>query len=239
MDSSTLPTEQSSTSICSYTIHFPTTATSPTQLVSLRTSLLALVHAISAGSGHPYLWHSAQPFNLQLSPLAFSAPANTVQQQHLVGQVQVTDCVDDEWFIVYLLREISREYPQAVIQVEDEDGQFLLIEGAEELPRWVTPTNAPNRVSSPLACLPPYTIFVRLTYRWLQVWIHNAHLHLVPLDHTSPLPFNSATSTSANFDAEEEGYLDRIEAIQLVRDSTIDTQAPAALEQIVWARIAG
>ncbi len=30
--------------------------------------------------------------------------------------------------------------------VFDSDGEFLLIEAAEELPSWVTPTNAENRV---------------------------------------------------------------------------------------------
>ena len=32
------------------------------------------------------------------------------------------------------------------ISVYDSDGEFLLIEAAEVLPSWVTPTNAENRV---------------------------------------------------------------------------------------------
>ena len=32
--------------------------------------------------------------------------------------------------------------------VFDSDGEFLLIEAAEELPSWVTPTNAENRARS-------------------------------------------------------------------------------------------
>ena len=32
--------------------------------------------------------------------------------------------------------------------VFDSDGEFLLIEAADELPSWVTPTNAENRVCS-------------------------------------------------------------------------------------------
>jgi hypothetical protein len=31
--------------------------------------------------------------------------------------------------------------------VRDTDGEFLLIEAANELPKWVTPSNAENRVS--------------------------------------------------------------------------------------------
>jgi hypothetical protein len=30
--------------------------------------------------------------------------------------------------------------------IYDSDGEFLLIEAAEELPSWVTPTNSENRV---------------------------------------------------------------------------------------------
>ena len=37
--------------------------------------------------------------------------------------------------------------------VFDSDGDFLLIEAAEHLPAWVTPTNSENRVSCYL-CMP-------------------------------------------------------------------------------------
>lgn len=46
-----------------------------------------------------------------------------------------------------MLREVTRAWPEIVVGVQDEDGQFLLIEGAEALPKWVTPQNAENRVS--------------------------------------------------------------------------------------------
>jgi hypothetical protein len=32
-------------------------------------------------------------------------------------------------------------------RIRDTDGDFLLIEAANHLPKWVTPTNAQNRVS--------------------------------------------------------------------------------------------
>lgn len=34
------------------------------------------------------------------------------------------------------------------ISINDTDGEFLLIEAAEHLPSWVTPSNAYNRVSN-------------------------------------------------------------------------------------------
>lgn len=33
--------------------------------------------------------------------------------------------------------------------IRDNDGEFLLIEAANELPSWVSPENADNRVSEP------------------------------------------------------------------------------------------
>jgi hypothetical protein len=38
--------------------------------------------------------------------------------------------------------------------VEDEDGQFLLIEAADALPKWLKPETANNRVGFGFACLP-------------------------------------------------------------------------------------
>jgi hypothetical protein len=37
--------------------------------------------------------------------------------------------------------------PRLPYRIRDTDGDFLLIEAANHLPKWVTPTNAQNRVS--------------------------------------------------------------------------------------------
>jgi hypothetical protein len=80
----------------------------------------------------------------------------------LEGRMRVGDCVDDEWFTVWLLKQISSKW-EVVIRwpflcshlnipdpigrsVCDSDGQFLLIEAAEVLPSWVKPINSENRV---------------------------------------------------------------------------------------------
>jgi SGT1 protein len=55
--------------------------------------------------------------------------------------------VADEWLIVYLLRELSNKFPDAWIRVYDTDGEFLLIEAANALPKWLNPEVAENRVS--------------------------------------------------------------------------------------------
>lgn len=96
----------------------------------------------------------------------------------LLLDMRVQGCVDDEWFLTYVLRELSRT--QALcISVEDEDGEFLLIEAADELPKWVRPDNAAHRV-----------------------WMAGGALHLIPPD-SAPLdqPLSVAAATALVRDA--------------------------------------
>jgi hypothetical protein len=67
---------------------------------------------------------------------------------HLHGLTNYGDSVDDEWLIVYLLRELSKRFESLWIKVVDTDGEFLLIEAANALPRWLNPEIASNRVGS-------------------------------------------------------------------------------------------
>ena len=66
--------------------------------------------------------------------------------------------MEDEWLIVYLLRELSKQFIDLWIKVIDTDGEFLLIEAANALPRWLNPDIADNRVwinDSKLKIIPP------------------------------------------------------------------------------------
>ncbi|KAF9601623.1 hypothetical protein IFM89_021089 [Coptis chinensis] len=83
-----------------------------------------------------YIWQH-QPFTLSLSSNPFP---------HLHGKTRYGDNLEDEWFIVYLLFEISRNIPDISIRVWDSDGEFLLIEAAFSLPKWINPENSGNRV---------------------------------------------------------------------------------------------
>jgi hypothetical protein len=65
---------------------------------------------------------------------------------YLRGRTNFGDSVDDEWLIVYLLRELSKEFPDTWTKTVDTDGQFLLIEAAAVLPKWLNPEIADNRV---------------------------------------------------------------------------------------------
>ncbi|KAI9699848.1 MAG: hypothetical protein M1820_007023 [Bogoriella megaspora] len=64
----------------------------------------------------------------------------------LLGTTNFGDSVADEWVIVWMLQQLSKQFEDAWIRVFDTDGEFLLIEGANALPRWLNPEIAENRV---------------------------------------------------------------------------------------------
>ncbi|NXC12731.1 ECD protein, partial [Corythaeola cristata] len=86
-----------------------------------------------------YIWQR-QPFRLRYVPPRGETPA------HIGGITLFGDNVEDEWFIVYLVREITREFPGLAARIDDNDGEFLLIEAADFLPEWLNPENSDNRV---------------------------------------------------------------------------------------------
>ncbi|KAI9442367.1 SGT1-domain-containing protein [Lactarius indigo] len=136
----------------------------------------------------------------------------------LEGWMRVGDSIDDEWCVVWLLREVSEKWDCA-ISVRDSDGEFLLIEAADDLPSWVTPSVVENRV-----------------------WIYRSHLHLIPLSHVSP-PSSKRRPVSFSSDnnddlATTDEFLDISDAVKLVQDTSISTRAPPQVEQTVWLRIA-
>ncbi|KAH7688174.1 Ecd family protein [Dioscorea alata] len=93
---------------------------------------------------HDYLWHH-DPFLISISPVP-CAVCGSGDLPHLHGKLRYGDNLEDEWFAVFLLFAISREIPSVSIRVWDSDGEFLLIEAAYHLPRWLNPDSSPNRV---------------------------------------------------------------------------------------------
>ncbi|CAO2590561.1 Protein ecdysoneless homolog [Lemmus lemmus] len=87
----------------------------------------------------PYIWQN-QPFNLKYKPAKGGVPA------HMYGMTKFGDNIEDEWFIVYVIKEITKAFPELVARIEDNDGEFLLIEAADFLPKWLDPDNSANRV---------------------------------------------------------------------------------------------
>ncbi|ETI24983.1 hypothetical protein G647_04353 [Cladophialophora carrionii CBS 160.54] len=64
----------------------------------------------------------------------------------LRGQTEYGDSVEDEWVIVWLLRELTTKFHDLWVKVTDSDGEFLLIEASGTLPSWLEPDVAENRV---------------------------------------------------------------------------------------------
>ena len=81
---------------------------------------------------------------------------------HLHGKTDYGDSVEDEWLIVYIIREITKSFPQAWARVWDADGEFLLVEAANVVPQWLTPEMDSNRS-----------------------WIHDGRLYIIPPDKTA------------------------------------------------------
>ena len=90
-----------------------------------------------------FIWQR-EPFALEL------VRENGRVRSFLQGRTNYGDSVEDEWLIVYILRELSKSFPQLWIRVLDSDGQFLLIEAANALPRWLNPEIADFRVRDAL-----------------------------------------------------------------------------------------
>ncbi|MBE3047359.1 hypothetical protein IMZ48_33555, partial [Candidatus Bathyarchaeota archaeon] len=81
---------------------------------------------------------------------------------YLYGKTDYGDSVEDEWLIVYIMRELSRSFPQAWVRVWDADGEFLLVEAANVVPEWLTPEMDANRS-----------------------WIHDGRLYVIPPDNAA------------------------------------------------------
>ncbi|KAF2219896.1 SGT1 protein-domain-containing protein, partial [Elsinoe ampelina] len=114
----------------------------------------------------------AQPGQNGISKPADTPPSPLSYTLH--GTTNFGDSIADEWVIVYLLRELSLQFPTAWIRLTDTDGEFLLIEAANALPKWLNPEIADNRV-----------------------WLNDGKLKIIPLPADSPSPSSNLTLTSA------------------------------------------
>ncbi|KAL7932402.1 SGT1 domain-containing protein [Trichoderma chlorosporum] len=76
----------------------------------------------------------------------------------LHGTTDYGDAIEDEWLIVYMLCELTKAHSDLWLRVGDSDGEFLLVEAANVLPRWLSPETDRYRV-----------------------WIHLGKIFLIPL----------------------------------------------------------
>jgi hypothetical protein len=136
-----------------YSIYFPA-------LVEDGDKLLQDILTFSSTLSSKYCWHSHSRFSL--SPSSIASKNST----HFSGKVFYSDCINDEYFTIYILLEISKKFPDcAILHFDTHDGQILLIDAADCIPEWITPDTSENRL-----------------------WIKNGRLHLIPqsIDFDSP-----------------------------------------------------
>ncbi|KAF8944685.1 hypothetical protein BGZ47_003910 [Haplosporangium gracile] len=101
-----------------------------------------LISSIVAEVCKNYIWHK-DAFSLTI---ASGQGKGSMGQPYLRGQTRFGDSIDDEWIVVHLLREITKRIPGSIARVQDNDGEFLLIEAADHIPAWLDPENSDNRV---------------------------------------------------------------------------------------------
>ncbi|KAJ4317955.1 hypothetical protein N0V84_007096 [Fusarium piperis] len=115
------------------------------QIEAVRKSAIDLATSLTGD----YIWQKDE-FNLTLK--------NEQGLVYLHGITDYGDAVEDEWLIVYILRELTKSHPKLWIRVFDTDGEFLLVEAANVLPRWLNPEIDNNRT-----------------------WIHGGKLLIIPV----------------------------------------------------------
>jgi hypothetical protein len=120
-----------------YMIHIIDSQLNDAQVRSRLNDVLQAANEKSKKSLKDYIW--------QREALTLSLKREN-DRWSLSGRTSFGDSIADEWLIVYLLRELSKQFPNAWIRVRDTDGEFLLIEAANALPKWLNPEVADNRV---------------------------------------------------------------------------------------------
>ncbi|KAF5943101.1 hypothetical protein HYC85_020743 [Camellia sinensis] len=161
-----------------------------TQLQSLH---LQILHSLSPHTSD-YIWQH-EPFTLSLSTATSTCICSSQHQQqqqlfpHLHGKVRFGDNLEDEWFVVFLLFQVSLHFPHLSIRVWDTDGDFLLIEAAFHLPRWLNPDNSTNRV-----------------------FIRRAQLHIIDTTHFPSTPTLSQSLTYLINSADQSRASDSVQS---------------------------
>ena len=120
---------------------------------------------------------------------------------YLHGVTDYGDAVEDEWLIVYILRQLTTSHPNVWVRVFDTDGEFLLVEAANVLPKWLSPETDHNRV-----------------------WIHGGKLFIVPRsDDADPASRSLSLADAVEFIKTKEDAL--------VHSSFIEAEAFYRLEK--------
>ena len=100
----------------------------------------------------------------QISPPCFQiAMLTDLGLVYLHGVIEYGDAVEDEWLTLHVLLALTKLHPNLWLRIFDTDGEFLLVEAANVLPKWLSPEIDHNRV-----------------------WINQGNLYVIPLDAQTP-----------------------------------------------------
>jgi hypothetical protein len=117
----------------------------------------------------------------------------------LRGRTEYGDSIEDEWVVVWLLRELTKQFKDLWIKIVDSDGEFLLIEAAGTLPGWLEPEVAENRV-----------------------WIHEGGLTIIKPQHE---PKTSRKQTSEKLSFQDAQQVVLREPKRLLHSVSIEEEA--------------
>uniref|UniRef100_A0A8D9AJ19 Protein ecdysoneless homolog n=1 Tax=Cacopsylla melanoneura TaxID=428564 RepID=A0A8D9AJ19_9HEMI len=96
-----------------------------------------------------YIWHmdklTFEPKNVNCHSDTFTFRKDSLPP-YLYTSLCFGENVEDEWFTLYILFQLTEEIPGIVIRVWDSDGEFLLIEAADHLDSWCNPESCSEKV---------------------------------------------------------------------------------------------
>lgn len=184
-----------------------------------REKLKAIQSAANASLKSPdlkdYIWQR-EKFRLDLIDARLDGDLNSTEEKlrvpgheyYLHGRTNFGDSIADEWLIVWLLLELSQRHTSAWIQVRDPDGEFLLAEAANALPKWLEPELADNRV-----------------------WIHRGQLHIIPLQRNAGGGASGPTTPGLS------GNVDMAQALQFLQQTPHSTLHSPMIEEEAFHRL--
>ena len=137
-----IPTSTTSTDTVTITVHTPHHPTSHIE------SLLVPIQALTDNLTTEHIFHHPLP-----PTWTFATTPPHLTLTHPYGSA-----IDDEWLLTSLALLISTTHPSTYLHVTDSsDDEFLLVEAAHALPRWLTPETSPFRP-----------------------WLHKGKLYIIP-----------------------------------------------------------
>lgn len=203
---------------------YPSERLSPSCLPALAILLQSYIEEKCRDDLQGYIWQREAP-RVQVDLTQENLPRLTVTMRH-------GGSVEDEWLAVHLLLlatketdfsgtellkklegwsdgTIATQHDGLIVDVSDEDGQFLLIEGADHLPSWVQPDNADGRL-----------------------WLSNGQIHLI----TPDMHKGDILPRTDSVDAGDASALSAQLAVPLVRLKSIDTAVSPSFTNAIIAQ---